>query len=295
MGSVSPGRVGIFLGQHGNLDARDLRSTAALIEELGYGTIWVGEGFAREVFTASAMLLASTSRIVVATGIANIYARDAVAMANGARALSEAWPDRFILGLGVSHAHLVSRRGHDYSGPVAAMRAYIDALAEAPYVSQLPKHPAPVVIGALGPRMIALAAERTAGAYTYFVDEPHTRQARVAIGPGRFLAVNLPVVVARDRHEARTTADPQMRVYLGMPNYRDNLARGGWSAQDLQDAGSDELFDAIVGWGDADRVAAKIAEHFAAGADHVVMNVVTATPSRPAGSELQLLAERLLH
>jgi probable F420-dependent oxidoreductase len=295
LGAVDVGRVGIFLGQHASLSAVDLRRTGRLIEELGYGTIWVGEGFFREVFSQCAILLAATERISIASGIANIYARDAVAMANGARALAEAWPDRFVLGLGVSHAHLLSRRGHDYPKPVTAMREYLDAMSQAPYMSRLPENPAPIVLGALGPKMIALAGERTSGAYTYFVDEAHTRGARELLGPANFLAANLPAVVAGDLAAARSIGDPQTKLYLGMPNYTQNLARGGWAEEDLAGAGSDRLFDAIVAWGEGPQLRERVQRHFDAGADHVALNVVSATADRPAEAELRAIAEALLN
>jgi probable F420-dependent oxidoreductase len=238
-------------------------------------------------------LLATTENITIASGIANIYARDAVAMSNGARALAEGFPDRFVLGLGVSHAHLLSRRGHEYPKPVPAMRAYLDAMAQAPYMSRLPEHPAPVVLGALGPKMMELAGNRAQGACSYFVDEAHTRESRRLLGDERFLAVNMPAVVAPDRAGARGIGDGQMTNYLGMPNYTQNLVRGGWSEGDVAGAGSDELFDAVVAWGDAAGLRARVQRHFEAGADHVVLNVISATPDRPAEAELRLIAGAL--
>ena len=293
LGTVDVGRLGIFLGQHATLPAAELRQTARLIEDLGYGTIWVGEGFFREVFAQCAILLATTENITIASGIANIYARDAVAMSNGARALAEGFPDRFVLGLGVSHAHLLSRRGHEYPKPVPAMRAYLDAMAQAPYLSRLPEHPAPVVLGALGPKMMELAGNRAQGACSYFVDEAHTRESRRLLGDEPFLAVNMPAVVAPDRAGARGIGDGQMKNYLGMPNYTQNLVRGGWSEGDVAGAGSDELFDAVVAWGDAAGLRARVQRHFEAGADHVVLNVISATPDRPAEAELRLIAGAL--
>jgi probable F420-dependent oxidoreductase len=294
LGTVEVGRLGIFLGQHATLPATELRQTARLIEDLGYGTIWVGEGFFREVFVQCTMLLAATERITIASGIANIHARDAVATANGARALAEAFPDRFILGLGVSHAHLLSRRGHDYPKPVPAMREYLDAMTQAPYMSRLPEHPAPIVLGALGPKMMALAGELAQGACSYFVDQAHTRVSRRLLGKDSFLAVNMPAVVAADLVGARSIGDGQMKLYLSMPNYSQNLVRGGWAEAEVAGTGSDELFDAVVAWGDAAGLQERVQRHFDAGADHVVLNVVSATPDRPAEAELRLIAGALL-
>ena len=154
------GRAGVWLGSMANLPATDLRRAVAEIEQMGFGTIWLGEAVAREAFAGAAIILAATSRVVVATGIANIWVRDATAMMNGARALAEAWPDRFVLGIGVSHAPLVSGRGHQYERPLSAMRAYLDAMAKAPYRAAMPDRPPPIVLAALGPKMLELARER---------------------------------------------------------------------------------------------------------------------------------------
>ena len=182
------GRAGVWLGSMANLPATDLRRAVAEIEQMGFGTIWLGEAVAREAFAGAAIILAATSRVVVATGIANIWVRDATAMMNGARALAEAWPDRFVLGIGVSHAPLVSGRGHQYERPLSAMRAYLDAMAKAPYRAAMPDRPPPIVLAALGPKMLELARERTAGAHPYFVPVEHTREARGILGDDRVLA-----------------------------------------------------------------------------------------------------------
>ncbi len=151
------------------LRTADLRRAVTEVEEMGFGAIWVGESLAREAFAASAIILAATNQIKVATGIANIWARDATAMMNGGRALAEAWPNRFVLGIGVSHARLVDARGHHYERPLTAMRAYLDEMEKAPYRAPEPDPPAPIVLAALGPKMLQLARERTAGAHPYFV------------------------------------------------------------------------------------------------------------------------------
>jgi probable F420-dependent oxidoreductase len=286
---VNPGRFGLFLGSLAAQPASVERQVLAEIEQLGFGTIWFGEAMAREAFAHGAILLATTSRLVVASGIANIWARDPQSMAAGARSLSEAWPGRFILGLGVSHAPMVERRGHRYDRPVSAMRDYLDAMSQAEWRG--PEAPLPpIVLAALGPRMVALAGERTAGDYTYFSTVEHVREVRTAMGPEAFIAADLPVVLAESRAAARTIGDRHAKLYLSTANYRKNLLRLGWPEVDLEPPGSDRLFDAIVAWGDVAAVRARAEALFAAGADQVVLNVITADPSVPYLPELRDLS-----
>ncbi len=276
------------------LRAAELRRAVAEVEEMGFGAIWVGEYLAREVFAACAIILAATSQIKVATGIANIWARDPTAMMNGGRALAEAWPNRFLLGIGVSHARLVDDRGHHYERPFTAMRAYLDEMEKAPYRAPEPNPPVPVVLGALGPKMLQLARERTAGAHPYFVPVEHTRQAREILGPDRLLAPEQAVVFAKTREKARPTGDIYMRTYLALPNYRQNLVRLGWSDAELTPPGSDRLFDAVVAWGDDQEIAGKLRRHLDAGADQVAVSVLTPTPDRATTADLRRLAPLLL-
>ena len=276
------------------LRAPDLRRAVAEVEEMGYGAIWVGESLAREVFSASAIILAATRQITVATGIANIWARDPTAMMNGGRALAEAWPSRFVLTIGVSHARLVDARGHHYERPLTAMRTYLEEMANAPYRAPEPHPPVPIVLGALGPKMLELARERTAGAHPYFVPVEHTKEARGILGPDRLLAPEQAVVFAKTREAARGLGDIYMRTYLALPNYRQNLGRLGWSDEDLTPPGSDRLFDAVVAWGDDEEIARKLRRHREAGADQVAVSVLTATPDHATTAELRRLAPLLL-
>lgn len=290
LGAVQPGSTGVFLGSLAGQPAAVIRSLVAQMEELGYGTLWYGEAVGREAFAFGALLLAATSRLVVASGIANIYARDPMTTANGARALQEGWPDRFILGLGVSHQPMVESRGHLYDRPLATMRSYLDKLEEAPWRGPSVSLP-PIVLAALGPRMAALAAARTAGAYPYFTTAEHVRSMRAAIGPEPFIAADLPVVLAETREQARRIGDAHTKRYLQTANYRNNLLRLGWSEADLEPPGSDRLFDAIVAWGDVAAVGKRAEAHREAGADQVVFNLVTADPSKPYVEELRALAQ----
>jgi probable F420-dependent oxidoreductase len=275
------GRYGVFLGRLSLEPAAALRRDAAKIEAMGYRTVWVGEAFGREPLTLAAILLAATERLVVATGIASIWARDAVATMNAARTLSEAWPGRFVLGVGVSHPPLVNARGHDYRRPHAAMASYLTAMRASRYDGPPPEDDPAVLIAALGPRMLELAASQADGVFTYFVSERHTHQARAALGPLPVLAVEQAVVLAESREGARRDADAYVSAYLALDNYRSNLRRLGYSEADVRGAGSDPLFDSLIGWGDGDALTTMVHRHLEAGADHVAVQVVT--PASPHG------------
>ena len=289
LGDVKPGRFGIFLGSLAAQPATVERQVVAEAEQLGFGTVWYGESAGREAFAHGAILLAATNRLVVASGIANIWARDPQAMAAGGRALAEAWPGRFILGLGVSHAPMVERRGHRYDQPVTAMRDYLDAISRTEWRGPTAPLP-PIVLAALGPRMVSLARDRTAGDYTYFTTAEHVHEVRGAIGPEHFIAADLPVVLADSQAMARKIGDRHTSLYLSTANYRNNLLRLGWSPDDLEPPGSDRLFDAIVAWGDVSSIRDKTDALFSAGADQVVFNLITAEPIIPYQDELRKLS-----
>jgi probable F420-dependent oxidoreductase len=285
------GRLGIFSGELAAFPADVQRRVVAELEELGYGTIWYGEAFAREPFVQGAIFLTATERMTAATGIANIYARDATAMAFGGRSLNELGGGRFLLGLGVAHVGNVTARGHEYGRPVATMRAYLDAMDAAEPRWRGPEaEPPPRVLAALRPRMLALAAERTAGAHPYFVPVEHTRRARAALGPDRLLAPEQAAVLAANREEARAIGDRYTGFYLRAPNYRNSLLHLGWSEAELEPPGSDALFDALVAWGGVEEVRRRVQEHREAGADQVVLNLITKDPSKPYLEEARLLA-----
>jgi len=290
LGRIQPGRFGVFLGSLVGQPTRVEREILVEIEALGYGTAWYGEAIGREAFAHGAILLCATQRMVVASGIANIWARDPQAMATGARALAEAWPDRFVLGLGVSHAPMVERRGHRYERPVVAMRAYLEAMSNAAWRGPDAPMP-PIVLAALGPKMVALAGESTAGDYTYFTTPDHVAQVRRQMGPRAFLAADLPVVLASNRSAARAIGDKHVSLYLSTANYRNNLLRLGWPESELEPPGSDSLFDTIVAWGDVRDAREKADALFLGGADQVVLNLITADPSVPYLKELRRLSD----
>lgn len=274
------GAHGVFLGRLAQQPAADLRRDVTALERLGFGTVWIGEAFGREPFTTAAIVLAATERLVVATGIASIWSRDAVAMINAARTLAEAWPERFVLGIGVSHPPLVSPRGHLYGDPRSTMSHYLEEMRRARYEGPSPDPEPSVVLAALGPRMLQLAATQAEGAFTYFVPPEHTRGARTALGTG-VLAVEQAVVMADTRTGARRQADRYVTTYLGLDNYRRNLLRLGYGAADVSDGGSDALFDALIAWGDDEGLRTRLRAHPAAGADHLAVQVVAR--DAPAG------------
>jgi probable F420-dependent oxidoreductase len=252
---------------------------ARKLEDWGYSALWIPEAVGRDPFSFIAYLAARTSKLVLATGIANIYARDAMTLKAIHKTLSELAPDRFVLGLGVSHEHLVSRvRGHAYQKPLAAMRRHLDALESALYMGKEPKEDAPIVLAALRDKMLALAAERTRGAHPYFVPPEHTRHAREVMGPDAWLCPEQMVLRERNPSVARAVARANMRVYVGLPNYQNNLRRLGFGDADFADGGSDRLVDAIVAWGDEKAIAERVKAHHDAGADHVCIQ-----PFRPDG------------
>lgn len=293
--SIQVGPIGIWTRQLEDHPAAKAQETAHELEELGYGALWFGEAAGREALTNAGLLLAGTKRMVIATGIANIYARDAVAMAAGQKTLAEAYPDRFLLGLGVSHVPLVEQlRGHRYEKPVATMRAYLDAMDKAPYNS-IPPPTKPVrVLAALGPKMLELSGERADGAHPYNVNPEHTAEARKILGQGRYLCPEQAVVLETNPDKAREIGRAFLGFYLTLPNYANNLLRLGFDESDFKDGGSNRLIDSIISWGDLSAIRNRIRDHHAAGADHVCVQVLTADPKSLPLREWRELASALL-
>jgi probable F420-dependent oxidoreductase len=278
------GSVGVWMNVPAAMPLAQLRDAARAVEELGYGAFWYAETpLTREALVQASLMLAATERLVFATGITSIYSRDAIALHAGAAAIEEAFPGRFVVGLGVSHAPAVESRGHDYGRPVATMRRYLDALDERGAEGSPPR-----VLAALRRRMLELARDRAAGAHPYFVPVEHTARARAALGEGPLLAPEVTVVVEPDADRVRERANRFMKRYLALPNYRNNLLELGYGEDDLApDAPSDRVFDDMVAWGEADAVAARVRAHHEAGADHVC---VQALADGPAGAVEQLRA-----
>ena len=288
------GRIGIWTHLD-FLPAAAAQEAAREIEALGFGAVWIPEALGREAFTHAAILLAGSRTIVVATGIANVWARDPMAMAAGQKTLCEAYPDRFLLGVGVSHQPLVQgMRGHDYTKPLSFMRSYLDAMDAAVFMGAQPASPPERIIGALHPKMLALSAERAGGAHPYFVTPEHTARARAILGPGKMLAPEQAVVLETDPQQARAIARAHMQTYLNLPNYLRNLRSLGFTDDDVAHGGSDRLVDAIVAWGDLDAVVRRIHQHLDQGADHVCLQVLDENPVTPPLRQWRALAKTLL-
>jgi probable F420-dependent oxidoreductase len=271
--------VGIWTAALDTLPAARAREVAAELEELGYGAIWVPEVAGRDPFVSLALLLSATLRIVGATGIASIWARDPIATSCAAATLTEAFPERVVVGLGVSHENIVSGlRGHEYARPLTAMRDYLDRMDGVPYQAFRPTSPIRYVLAALRPRMLRLAAERSDGAHPYLVTPEHTAAARDVLGSGPLLCPEQAVVLETDPDVARPIARAHLAVYLGQPNYVNSLLAMGFVDDDLAAGGSDALVDAMVAWGSPDRVRARVQAHLDAGADHVAVQALPATP-----------------
>jgi probable F420-dependent oxidoreductase len=288
IGNSGPlGRLGVWWALLGSQSAQVERDAAREIERLGYSALWFGESVRnKEAFAHASILLEGTESITVASGIASIYVRDPAAMKSGAYALADAHGGRFLLGMGVSHAPAVAQRGHEYGKPVTAMRDYLDAMDAAPYQPPAPESPPQVVLAALRPRMLRLAAERTAGAHPYLTTPSHTARARATLdersgderaarGRSPLLAPEQGFVIEPEPEKARAIAREHLKYYLELPNYVNAWREDGFGDPDFTDGGSDRLVDALVAWGDADAVKARIQAHHDAGADHVCIQPVT--------------------
>ncbi|WP_158169965.1 TIGR03620 family F420-dependent LLM class oxidoreductase [Mycolicibacterium smegmatis] len=282
-GSIPP--VGIWTPVFDRVPGNRVCELAVELEELGYGAIWLPEGLGKDPFIELALLLSATRSIIGATGIANIWARDAVTTACAARSLTDAFPERVLVGLGVSHRSLVSDvRGHRYAKPLEAMSNYLQAVHNAPYTAVRSGSEPRYLLAALGPRMLALAATRTSGAHTYLVTPEHTAGARKELGAAALLCPQQAVILDTNGERARNAARDYLAGYLAMPNYRNNLARLGFH-DDLDRGGTDRLIDALVPWGDVALIRQRVRDHLDAGADHVAIHVVVPDSGDPVPRE----------
>ncbi|ROV69324.1 MULTISPECIES: LLM class F420-dependent oxidoreductase [Streptomyces] len=281
------GRVGIWSGalHASHVDDAGRKAIAealAELDELGYGTVWIG---ASPTPGDAAAVVAATRSITVATGILSIWNHTAEEVAAAVSAIDPDARRRFVLGLGVSHGPMTPQ----YAKPYSAMVAYLDALDGAePSVGSGHR-----VLAALGPKMLKLAADRSLGAHPYLVTTEHTAEARAALGPDALLAPELTAVLDTDLDRARTTARTMLGMYLQLPNYTANLLRLGFTEGDFEGGGSVRLLDALFALGDAEQVTRRTREYLDAGADHVALQVLTAEEGG-AGlprAEWRLLAE----
>jgi probable F420-dependent oxidoreductase len=270
------------------LDAADAVGLAQRIEGLGYSVLWLPESFGRDPFVHIAHLAGHTERLLFATGIANIHHRHPGVMLQAANTLAEQTGGRFLLGLGVSHKPMVEGlRNVDYGRPVEAMRTYLDAMDASPYAGPAPAQPVRRVIGALGPRMLELSGERADGAHPYWTTPEHTAEARRILGPGKLLCVEQKVVLTDDADVARAAGVQALGLYTGLPNYRNNWLRMGFTDEEI-DGGADRFVDALLAWGDAATIGDRLQRHLDAGADHVCIQALT--PGEPFQVDEKALA-----
>jgi probable F420-dependent oxidoreductase len=285
------GRIGVWAGgpwrdRNRVAEAQDV---AAELESLGYGTLWLSGGFKGPIQDLFEPLLDATKTMTIASGITSIWHTPPDVAKAAFAEFERAFPGRFLLGIGASHATYVERSGTSYDHPYTHMVEYLDALDEGP-------RPVPTerrILAALGPRMLRLSADRSLGAHSYFVPVEHTKLARQTLGDRPVLAPEQAVIVERDRQTALRAAREYLNVYLALPNYTSNLRRLGFTDADLEPPGPESTADRLVFMGDAPTVARRVGEHFSAGADHVCLQVFATDPSRFPRSEYAELAELL--
>ncbi|HEY5844589.1 MAG TPA: LLM class F420-dependent oxidoreductase [Mycobacterium sp.] len=264
------------LGKYGVFGRGATPQQAKEIEALGYGAVWVGGSPPAELDWVEP-LLAATDTLQVATGIVNIWTAAAGPVAESFHRIDKAYPDRFLLGIGVGHPEATT----EYKKPIAALTEYLDKLDEYGVPRQRR------VVAALGPRVLELSARRSAGAHPYLTTPEHTAQAREVIGPDAFLAPEHKVVLTTDGEKARAVGRKALDIYLNLANYLSNWKRLGFTDDDVAKPGSDALVDAVVAYGTPEQIAARLRAHLDAGADHVPVQVLT-SPDKlvPALAEL---------
>ena len=256
------------------LTATESAEAAIRIENLGYSTLWIPETIGKSPMVQSSWLLSNTKTLNLATGIANIYHREPGVTLAAQKSLAEQSNNRFLLGLGVSHTRIVEGiRGLKYGPPLSTMRGYLAAMEEAPYTGAKPSEEPSLVIAALGPKMLALAAEKTNGAHPYFTSPDHTAVARNIMGKDSWLCVEQKVILESDPVKARELAKPVAKTYKDLPNYRNNWIRMGLTEDDIDNM-SDKFIDATFAWGSEQTIQNRIKDHFDAGADHVSIQPV---------------------
>jgi probable F420-dependent oxidoreductase len=265
--------VGVWSSQLRYGDAAESADAAAELDDLGFTALWIPD-VGGQVFDAVGRLLTATRRTTIATGILNLWMHSPGDVAESYAALTAEHGDRFLLGIGVSHAPLIDAgEPGRYRKPLAATATFLDGLDAAP-------QPVPTenrVLAALGPKMLDLSATRARGAHPYLVTPEHTAAARSTLGEGPLLLPEQTVILTDSEDEARRVGTDWLRSYLALPNYANNLLRSGFSEDDLTQV-SARLFDAIIAWGDEDAILRRVAEHHAAGADHVCVQVLLADP-----------------
>jgi probable F420-dependent oxidoreductase len=282
-------RVGVWW-RTDNWPTRDALSVAREIEELGYGSLFFPEGGGKDSLVQATTFLGATRDLVVGTGIANIYLRNALASEGASRTLTALYPGRFVLGLGVSHASTVEGRfGEHYGKPIATMRAYLERMENFPDDVEPGAGRAPRLLAAFGPKMLELAAVASDGVHPYLVTTDQTRTTREAVGPDKWVVTEVAVAIGGDTSDQLRRAREHLHLYLQLPNYRQSWLRQGFDESDFESGGSERLVRSLVGLGSADEAAKAVLAHVEAGADHVVVQPLGDDGSfdpRPALREL---------
>jgi probable F420-dependent oxidoreductase len=263
----------------------DLASFARKIEKLGYGALWFPEAFGRDPFALAAHLLTVTDKLIVGTAIANVWKREPVAMLGGARTLAEMFPDRFVLGIGISHGPMMTRVGINYAKPLTFMRDYLARIKESPYGATKPSIDAPVLVAALLPKMLQLVAAEADGTIPTFITPARTAQIRAEVGPDKLICIQQISMLEKDPGKARTAIRGLIGFYLGLPNYLQSFRLMGFDDSDFAGGGSDRIVDAIVAWGDEQAIRDRVAAHYKAGATHVCITPVGMAGAWRGGSK----------
>jgi len=271
------GALGVF-GYLDTMTGRQAADYARVVERLGYSVLWFPETFGRDPFPFAVHLLGSTSRLVVGTGIANVWKREALAMAGAARTVAELFDDRFILGLGVSGSPFMARNGLRFEKPVTFMREYLAKMRATQHKAPTAKHEPPLVLAALLPRMLKLAGEATHGTITAMIPPCQIARMRAELGPDKWICAQQHVMLETDATKARAAARAFLHFYLSAPPYQRSLRSMGYTDDDLANDGSDRLIDEIIAWGDERALHDRLQAHRQAGANHVFI-----TPLNPAG------------
>lgn len=282
--------TGVWSHAVSRLGAAAARDFVAELEELGFPMLWYPEAVgSKESMSCGALLLSWTRSLRIASGITSIYSRDATAAANGARALADAFPGRFVLGIGISHAPQVAERGHEYGRPLTTMKTYLDAMDAARFDGPTPAEPPARMLAALNPAMLRLSAERAGGAHTYFMPPEHTAKAREILGPEPALAVEVGFALGADR----AGVAEHVEGHLPRDNYRRALLFSGFGEDDLAGRGSSRVHDRVVVCGGVDDVVARVREHLDAGASHVCVQALGPDRGDPQLAQLREVAPAL--
>ena len=274
------GKLGVWFFFDG-ITSTEAAETAKKIESLGYSVLWIPETVGKNPMVLASWLLANTQNLILATGIANIYHREPGVTLAAQNSLAEQSDNRFLLGMGVSHKPIVEGvRGLTYGPPVPTMKKYLEQMETSPYAAITHSEKPPTVIAALGPKMLALAAEKTQGAHPYFTSPNHTHKAREIIGKDSWLCVEQKVILEEDVDKARDLCRQTAKIYNKLPNYRNNWLRMGLSEDDI-DSLSNKFIDTTFAWGSSKNIENRVNEHFDAGANHVCIQPIN--PNGKAG------------